>query len=156
MPDWHGYPMHPDSVEGRPWWRHCVYSNDGAHLLVMRDFKEGSLMAEADHPDLPAAMVAYDTAHPLPPPPPRCGQVWLWPDSDRQHLVTDITTRGSGHTGITLGLEGPDCWLPHVPPELAPHSSQSPWPPPGAVLVAGPGAPWAPMGEPVEQPEGDE
>lgn len=59
------------------------------------------------------------------PPSPKCGQVWAWPDGT-ERLVTSILRRADGARVARFGRK------------------VYPWPPAGAVLVAGPGAPWAP------------
>ena len=78
------------------------------------------------------AIAAYDAEHPLPPPPPRCGQVWVWPGGVAEQVL-QVDPDGTAHT-----LAGEY--------RAAPNKAQVRWPPPGAVLVSGPSAPWAPMG----------
>ena len=133
--EWHGYPQHPDAHPERPWWRKMVTSwerrirtahekgPDPGSLSWLRD--DGAALP--DHESLEA----YDTEHPLPAPEPRCGQVWVSGSDER--MVTAL------HHGMAY-LNG------------QPYASRfdgrpAPWPPPGAVLVAGPGSPWAPMGD---------
>lgn len=70
-----------------------------------------------------AAMAWYDTAHPLPAPPPMCDQTWAWPDGEQ--LVVSRVFPG-GEAMMACG---------------GPFFAASEWPPPGAVLVAGP-SPW--------------
>ena len=71
-----------------------------------------------------AAVDAYDDAHPMPVPPPMCGQVWVRPDETC--MVTGTNAGAYQFGGVTLPL--------------------SFWPPPNAVLVAGPFSPWVPKG----------
>ncbi len=73
--------------------------------------------------------LGYDPA-----PEPRCGQVWVWHQSDIARMVLQT---GPEHR-IWFGWAGDTEWT------MARHMEH--WPPPGAVLVAGPGSPWAPMG----------
>jgi len=131
------YPQHPNAHPERPWWRAGSgwHRRDGARVW----FEDGrslvgpgpgwwSQAEEADfiqHADCDAALSYVDAAHPLPAPPPLCGQVWVLPNGEHG-LVTSVV----GGL-VTLGATS-------YPEEL--------WPPGGAVLVAGPGSPWAPAG----------
>jgi hypothetical protein len=63
-------------------------------------------------------MALIDREHPREAPPPACGQVWV--DADAEFLITVVTPDGALASGQLV----------------------QPWPPPEAVLVAGPGAPW--------------
>lgn len=156
MSDWHGYPQHLDAHPERPWWRRLVPDDeespwrraDGVELCPAVAWVGG------DHYDCgwqdgagwvakarelwpfrlsairsveEEAIALVDAAHPLPPPEPRCGQVWVLPDLATHCTVIGVQD-GAGY---------------YVDPRGA---HRMPWPPPGAVLVAGPGAPWAPMG----------
>lgn len=117
-------PMYPEGTHPeRPWWA-----------------KYGAFYARCDdlHPPVTtvAEMDAFDAAHPRPAPRPMSGQVWAWPN---------------GMTGV-VGWVYPGPQAPEIPVTIA-HGvwTNTPWPPPGAVLVAGPteqgrDVPWAPPG----------
>lgn len=132
---WHGYPLvgvdrHPE----RPWWARHVQQwshwpvsppvptvwrwvrSDG--LEVGPVFASRAEQAEAQ-------LAQLDRDEPLPPPPPMCGQVWMV---------------NKGFAQVVGVVEGEPLW-PY--PWLL---DTGQWPPPGGVLVAGYGAPWAPMG----------
>jgi len=80
-------------------------------------------------------MKTYDAGNPLPPPPPLCGQVWCWPDvREGPHLTVGRVDRGLGSFVRQSLIDTCEDVLVWWTPE---------WPPPGAVLVAGPGSPWA-------------
>ena len=133
MTTWHGYPQHPDAHPERPWWR-----------LVERGFRREAwtrldgLTHDCWGQDTSEHLGRLDAAHPLPAPEPRCGQVWVVPERKP----------GRGPWAMMVGgawrLDGERhyrwAWMPVG-------AETSEWPPPGAVLVAGPGAPWAPIGE---------
>jgi hypothetical protein len=139
MSDWHGYPQHPDAHPERPWWR---------PISSMRWRRtDGRISRAACVCD---ELARLDTAHPMPPPEPRCGQVWVTL-TGVESMVQMVYSNGAGTRTIDLpdhhffwppDPERPDsCW--GSAPETL---TTADWPPPGAVLVAGPGAPWAPMG----------
>jgi hypothetical protein len=126
MSEWHGYEQgearHPD----RPWWRWVAYEDrkgDERDMLVRIDGREAAAMAVS----VLEIAEEIDREHPLPVPPPKCGQVWV-----RGHVESMLVAR-SEH--VLWWGDG----------DSAPVKE---WPPAGAVLVAGPGAPWAPMGAP--------
>lgn len=130
---WNGYDQHPDAHEERPWWRllrrEVLMSGD-----VDEDWErsDGGLCGAVDCPnehERTAMLARYDAAHPLPAPEPRCGQVWVWSDASpwRGLEMTVVAVTGAG---VFFGGRA-DPWA-------------GSWPPPSAVLVAGPGAPWAP------------
>jgi len=157
--DWHGYPQHPDAHPQRPWWRRSGddespwVRSDNATLTPVAEYVGGDTYdagwqshdgwvlrvpdvwmgrMAAIHTLESGSLATYDAEHPLPPPEPRCGQVWVWVAASAwqglQMTVSTVTAVGGVHFGTRR-----DAW-------------DAPWPPPGAVLVAGPGAPWAPMG----------
>jgi hypothetical protein len=145
MSDWHGYSQHPDAYPERPWWRRWIgppHARPGESGWLRAD---GVFTIGDD-----GYLAARDTAHPLPPPEPRCGQVWVTP-SGVESMVQMVWPNGAGTRTIDLpdhhffwpaDPERPNsCW--GSAPETL---TTADWPPPGAVLVAGPGAPWAPMG----------
>lgn len=94
-------------------------------------------------PALTALLRAVDLAHPHPVPTARCGQVWVLPHISAQVVAVD-----------TLGWTCPDgdektpCahWPVGFDANGAEWTALDAWPVEGAVLVAGPGAPWAPPG----------
>lgn len=75
---------------------------------------------------LDLATTNYDTEHPLPAPPPRCGQVWWSNAEERAFLLTSTNGTESDYVFIDIETYG--------------------WPPfaGDCILVHGPGAPWAP------------
>lgn len=139
MTDWHGYPQHPDAHPERPWWRWChddaCYERaDGATY----EPDEASLARALGTYDVRAQLAAYDASHPLPAPPPLCGQVWV--RGGYQGQIADVMRMDDGHLTISWGFE-----VTCRTGGRRDHGEE-PWPPPRAILVAGPGAPWAPMG----------
>lgn len=128
-PLWHGYPQHPDSHPERPWWRRGMVrehrrSSTGAGSVSTTLDVMGFVRSDGRTSVDEAGMRQVDADEPLPPPPPLVGQVWRQPDG----------------TEVMVALHNPgnrDWFGPGPPP-------WEEWPPPGAVLVAGPLAPWAP------------
>jgi hypothetical protein len=146
MSEWHGYEQGEARHPGRPWWRWVAYEDrkgDERDMLVRIDGREAAAMTVS----VLEIAEEIDREHPLPVPPPKCGQVWVW-------LGDAVTERSvvSRHSGVAwfqaevgrVGQSGgveiaqAECW----------GCADANWPPAGAVLVAGPGAPWAPMGAP--------
>lgn len=129
MADWHGYPQHPDAHPERPWWRlsrHGGYvRTDGEEAAEVGSDRGGFLGILHGHELTTQALAEFDCKRPLPPPEPRCGQVWYMTDSGTSKMV--------GRCG-TLSITWAD----------GTKRSTAEWPRPNAVLVAGPGAPWAP------------
>ena len=146
------YPQAPDAHPERPWWcgpDDCGYfrRTDGAWLKAKGGWFKGSdggAYAELRTPISPKAqaaddddsaafpgLAAFDTTNPLPCPPPLIKQVWVWVDSGEQWMV-----QGIADFPWTLVLRDGRA-------EVVEFES---WPSPGAVLIAGPGAPWAPPG----------
>lgn len=72
--------------------------------------------------------ILYGATKPMPDPanpPPACiGQVWVRPADARESLVSDMLTEDGTRVPIVFG------------------GACSIWPPVGALLVAGPHAPW--------------
>lgn len=144
MPDWHGYPQAPDTHPTRPWWRlwrsmHQTgwrrYAWDGTSPVVEDLDVPADWNAEEYEADIEARMAEVDRRYPVPPPPPKCGQVWVSRRDEAlvTHVIPQLGAEDSRWTlriGGSLVTCGADCVVP--------------WPPPGAVLVAGPYAPWAP------------
>ena len=85
------------------------------------------------------AMAYVDTNHPLPAPDPMPGQVWV--TAMAAHSVCYSLTTGDGRGYVAYDDKLTGLYLVR----------SGTWPPPGAVLVAGPtpwgrDVPWAPMG----------
>ena len=163
MSDYHGYPQHEDAHPEMPWWRWGTWTDrkgDAREQLVRVDGHEADNAAEAAH---------IDATHPLPAPPPKCGQVWVFTyvDDDEPEIVEEWEktvatvkrtcgiaervwfTDSYGPVGASLTLaewrhgEEASGGVPNGrDPALA--AVPGAWPPAGAVLVAGPGAPWGP------------
>lgn len=139
MSKWHQYPQHPDAHPEKPWWRkQYKRRGDGSleHLAWRRTDgrMESALAVERGLIDI---LDAIDREHPLPPPEPRCGQVWKVPGRPADMAVTEEWPWSGKALAAILARNAAG------QPALA---FDRTWPPPGAVLVAGPGAPWAPMG----------
>ncbi len=119
---------HPNAVADRPWWRASA---------------RGSVAARCDGWSPPVSTVeemdAFDDGSPLPVPPAMPGQVWSDPTNGEVQVLS-VSARDSA---LLVGLE-----LAESPLRVNHHLD---WPPPGAVLVAGPtpwgrDVPWAPLG----------
>lgn len=150
----------PESMQSRPWWNR-VADEDGVKS-VRRDGKQGLVWKYGDSPcppvaDVLAAIDAVDREHPLPIPTPLVGQVWILRDGGDRYgahtglsrMITEIDPNDPrpGHLKVTFG--GRHLLRDQVdvaPPGIEPQDGAQAWPPPGAVLVHGPGAPWAPAG----------
>lgn len=92
-------------------------------------------------PPIADMLTLADRTHPLPVPEPRCGQVWV--DSTSEFMITAVQhLPGGAHEWQGIGWASTREESPNY----------APWPPPGAVLVAGPGAPWAPVPESAALP----
>ena len=115
MSEWHGYEQHKDAHPERPWWREVTAMTQ---YWVRTD---GLTTTSA------ASLEAYDRCKPLPPPPPKCGQVWVDLKYKTQSMCCGV------------GPDGAAGWFPDAGGGTRPPT----WPPPGAVLVAGPHSPWA-------------
>lgn len=124
---WHGYPQHPGSHPTRPWWRIIPQHPNAWRRLDGEEVRGGP----HDRPE--RVLHRVDAAFPLPPPPPTCGQVWAWPEARHERTLC----------GVDRSNNPPRAWWAGPP---APDGVAA-WPPPRAVLVAGPCSPWAPMGD---------
>lgn len=122
------YPMPKGGLDFAPWWS---YGGSYGTNPKTRQFEPGAYYRRKDHVSLWVAntdnagevLAAYDRENPLPVPGPACGQVW----------------RLDNGTEIMVGVYNPEekHWMgPSGPPWDV-------WPPHSAVLIAGPGAPWA-------------
>ena len=124
---------HPE----RPWWvwmpkfTEPVWSQQGRWVHPDGTYFVGPM----DDPQSDA-LAAYDDAHPRPTPPALVGQVWA--GSTWTRMIDRLDSAGRP----VEPAEDP-AHLPGV--QLA--VIWATWPPtPDAVLIAGPGAPWAPTG----------
>lgn len=137
--EWHGYEQHPDAHPDRPWWHRttCVISGTaGWERSPDRYFAaDPAEMDECVHSyeDLVAETTPelgrIDREHTLPCPPPRCGQVWVWPKSGRASMIFAIEPPNDVECKASCVF-----WREEW--------DSISWPPPRAVLVAGPGSPW--------------
>lgn len=133
---WHGYPLvgvdrHPE----RPWWVRLIQQwspslppEPTVWRWVRSDGLEVGPVPASRAEQAEAQLAQLDRDEPLPPPPPKLGQFWVFPDAEQDAMVIGVD-RGAAVWAWPWG-GGP-------PVE---------WPPPSGVLVAGYGAPWAPMG----------
>jgi hypothetical protein len=153
--DWHGYPQHPDAHPERPWWRlhkstPWVRSDDWT--VARRSDPESVLPGAVSRSWTPAGepgpsapteelLALIDRMHPLPVPEPRCGQVWVLVAGDvhDEALVVQVIRHSGLPYEVVFG-DGETQRLRRQDGEVNPKA----WPPLG-VLVAGPGAPWAPV-----------
>lgn len=149
------YPMPEGAHPERPWWRYV--QAEGPVMLTMPPIVpyrwvradgtigptfphrggEGSPGRECDDD-----LARIDREHPLPAPEPACGQVWVWPENVQAMVVAcePCGWRDDVVTAWRVSLGG------GAPYEHFGDSYGRSWPPEGAVLVAGSGAPWAPTG----------
>lgn len=144
MTTFHNYPQHPDAHPTMPWWRRTVTEISNTHGWQREP--DGYFVADPEWGDDPPAswddevertivrLNAHDIAHPLPAPSPMCGQVWAYPPSGERSTPIRRLVLAEDDRHVLLGGA-----VTHW------HDTER-WPPPGAVLVAGPGAPWSPAG----------
>jgi hypothetical protein len=127
---WYGYPIAEDAHPERPWWTRIVtieYSTFPPQPAAWFWRRTDGLSSE----DLDA--IGYlDATNPRPAPPPLCGQVWRW-EPGYFILMSYVRPDGTWCYAGQLNLVQPGA-----------NAGGQTWPPPGAVLVYGPGAPWAP------------
>jgi hypothetical protein len=151
--DWHGYPQHPDAHPERPWWRlhkstPWVRSDDWT--VARRSDPESVLPGAVSRSWTPAGepgpsapteelLALIDRMHPLPVPEPRCLQVWVLPSTGYSFTITGVAPLGDGLWHVVNGFDGRQGLV-----SIGSLPAEERWPPPSAVLVAGPGAPWAP------------
>lgn len=131
----YGYPQHPDAHPERPWWRKLYREVPGRapeHFAWARTDRRVVSRTEVEQAIIDI-LAALDREYPLPPPPPLCQQVWVEPRrggaGGGHRAIVGVDPCGAVYTVGYAGVQrhAPGCW-----------------PPPGAVLVYGPGAPWAP------------
>lgn len=142
--EWHGYEQHPDANPERPWWRRVVTEISGTGGWE----RHPDRYFVADDPDLRVdsfedliaetapELECIDRERPLPCPAPRCGQVWAREGMPAVMVVDESPPWfiGTMLMDTMLMLAG-DTRTPQ-------DKGLCQWPPPGAVLVAGPGSPW--------------
>lgn len=145
MNGWNGYPQRPDAHPERPWWRKMVTSwNYRIKTAHERHPDPGSWSwLRDDGATLPnhESIEDYDNEHPLPAPNPMCGQVWVCFSVTPPLIVEDMVLSVERMGGASLVR-----WGTGVSSTGACDPEGGTWPPSSAVLVAGPGSPWAPMG----------
>jgi len=151
MTTWHGYEQGDNAHPEFPWWTWVAeQSTHGTYLLsqvgrwlrgdgqkserVAWTYQEGRghetmMRVLADKAEEEICYIGQES--PLPPPEPRCGQVWVNVTTGASHMITDVKD------GIAWMGSGK---LATWPPEDE-FSDEV------AVLVAGPGAPWADTSE---------
>lgn len=128
---WRDYPQAEGAHPTRPWWRlddEWWRRNDGRPMAVQRIGGAQSLGLFDDRTD--AELAHRDRTCPMRVPPPRVGQVWR-------------SVFNSGMLDLMIGeVDGGDkgdvYWATDE------HCPIGEWPPACRVLIAGPGAPWAP------------
>jgi len=144
---WHGYPQSPHAHPIYPWWRrdlgptvppgaHGVrlpsQINESSEVWMRSDRLRVVVRDEGESTPLDARVVLelaeVDRQQPLPPPPPLCGQIWLWMDNGRICAHTEILSLRDN----ILEVSGSQKY------------ARERWPPnQEMVLVSGPLAPWA-------------
>ncbi len=136
----------------RPWWvrlpvcvtalgRTAVARRSDRRAILLEEVPEEAprFPREAWNATLDDLIAAADRDHPMAVPAPRCGQVWWF--GGGHHQVLSV----SGGSAVFVGWrQRGERILGGVMVELG--VFETPWPPPEGVLVAGPGAPWAPPG----------
>lgn len=129
-PWWTGWPA-PGHIPGG-WSRRDGWVAEFSVAVPPDDLDDGRIRLHAPHQRTREEMLAeidrIDAEHPLPVPPPMCGQAWQ--DAFAQFTIAAVDLAHG--LGLIVGGDGLE------PVEV--------WPPPGAVLVSGPFAPWAPAG----------
>lgn len=129
---WHGYPQKGEAHTDRPWWVKHEKSLAGALAPVgVKGWLHPS-GAFAFGDDAEEVMAQYDVENPLPPPPPKCNQVWVKNGSSEKSITrVEKVEGGEERVYIWTGADR--------------YSGE--WPPEGYVLAHGPLSPWAPTGE---------
>jgi len=118
---WFGFEQGPHAHPVRPWWQKVPDGSRRRWYHPSGDYFED----RHPHEEIFKMMSGYDKSHPLPIPPPHAGQVWVLKEG-HEILIKEI------EDGIIFWGASRIRKLEH------------PWPPVGAVLVSGEGAPWAP------------
>lgn len=135
------YPqLWPNAHPERPWWAWGVVAPgltlNGVQqlpvdVLAHREIRYAWI--RRDRRILPegADIAAFDAANPMPCPPPTLGQMWAWSQPiPHQAMIVGLYEQLDGTPVVTFGND-----------EAKSYDS---WPPDGAILFGGPGAPWVP------------
>ena len=174
MYDFYGYPTLQDVHPELPWWRMIVEQTPpgGTPLVWFWRRTDYAKVRSGVGVDDQRLLAEYDEKRPLLAPGPFCGQVWVWPEAEatteRDHLprvdrlVLGVDTGHKGHQVLFPGCKWQymeqgamsqaeyrklrSAFLAKPRPVGMGLMGRPPaqWPPEGAVLVAGPGSPWAP------------
>ena len=107
----------------QPWWVAAVM--DYWRDLTNEDVRVGVRVYRT--------LAVAERGHPGPPPPPRAGQVWA-SEAYGTWTITAVAPDGAHHVRVVYDPAANEAVV----------VDETVWPPPGAVLVWGPGAPWGP------------
>jgi hypothetical protein len=157
-------PMYaPRSLAERPWWTLSLVGWRRADGFSVQHGLGGALGAHggewAEHAGVPTwrcgrklfegvdpsdMMARLDAEHPMAAPPPMCGQVWVWTNG-WERMVVGVDRCAVFGCGDEIRNTGAPSEYSDIPMRA------DVWPPPSAVLVAGPtpwgrDVPWAPPG----------
>ena len=127
MGRWHGYEQAPGAHPSWPWWVWHEASTPRATWgpVLGSWVRTDGMIAAGEKEDAWQEAASLDRDEPLPVPYPKCGQVWVWTNGDGFGVIAVVGGKPAFGRYVKGVNDGPA------------------WPPPGAVLVAGPGAPWA-------------
>jgi len=167
-PDRSGDPgLHPE----RPWWR-SLHKMRGGVAARGRWLRTDGADVRSSDDEVLQMLAEYDLTHPLPCPPPMVGQCWVVIDNDApagpeqiSMAVTGVVEQGGVIRNVcltwTAGCANIErrpvwddetvqgwtdaTWFGSIPNRIR-NAERPSWPPPDAVLVSGPGAPWAAPG----------
>lgn len=165
---YHGYPQHPDAHPERPWWRKLWQRRGNGSLehIAWQRIRDRATVSVLEVRQARFDVLAHhDLEHPLPAPPPLCGQVWV--DLDEVGPVGGMTITAVGpyvavaqmsacyvgilfrrgivrHQGFRHAEDAPE----HVRAEFR----EVEWPPSNCVLVAGSFSPWSYPEKSAEKP----
>lgn len=158
-------PMWPkDAHPERPWWRVSIVSGfpvrssfPAQYVMEYRrvDGRTVELGYQSENPEwrdlseFDAALAVIDAAHPLPVPPPMPGQVWAFPRPGYGWGYHLVTVAAAWIDGAWLVHLGGDRRVAATYREGGARPDENVWPPPDAILVAGPtpwgfSCPWSP------------
>ena len=133
---WKGYPQQEGAnVDAdRPWWVQQERELPAAGEPVPVKGWLHPSGAFAFGADAEEAMAQYDEEHPLPPPPPKCQQVWVEGNSEKSITRVERVDGREGEAKRVYVWAGAERYA-------------GDWPPEGYVLAYGPLSPWAPTGK---------